>query len=507
MAAMSETSGNQYDILVAGSGFAGSLTAMIFHHMGFKVCLVEKGQHPRFAIGESSTPIADILLRGIALKFNMPWLHDFSRYGTWQKSHPDIVCGLKRGFSFFKHYPGEKFTTDANHKNELLVAASSDDIQSDTNWLRSDFDTFLVNKVRETGIAYFDLTEIISAKRDEHWEFHTSRLNKNKVFHAFFFIDATGGDGLLKNLMGITSSSDGFLTDSFALFSHFDNLPRWTEMLQEESISINDFPYDPDNSALHQILDEGWLWQLRFNNERTSLGLVLDSHEPFFKDLQTGQIWNIIREKYPSINKIIEFDWLSHEPGKMIRSARLQRKTQRCYGKGWVALPNTAGFVDPLFSTGIAHSLAGIKKIADIFYQNWKNDDLLYRGLKEYECAIYQELKIIDLLIAGSYKTMAHFTLFNAWSMLYFASTIAYEQCLLKGEPAGYFLNAESSYINDMVEKSYSDLLKILEANKPTSEDIRKFTRLIKKRIQPINTAGLLDPTSKNMYHHTAAKL
>jgi FADH2 O2-dependent halogenase len=155
---MNETSSDQYDILVAGAGFAGSLTALILNNLGFKVCLLEKGQHPRFTIGESSTPVADMILRNLASKYNLPWLHDFSRYGSWQQSHPEIVCGIKRGFSFFKHFPGKDFVTDESHKNELLVAASTDDIQSDTNWLRADFDAFLVNKVKESGIDYFDLT-------------------------------------------------------------------------------------------------------------------------------------------------------------------------------------------------------------------------------------------------------------------------------------------------------------------------------------------------------------
>ena len=108
---MPENTSNHYDILIAGAGFAGSLTALILHTLGFKVCLLEKGRHPRFTIGESSTPVADMILRNLASKYNLPWLHDFSRYGSWQQSHPEIICGIKRGFSFFKHYPGKDFNT------------------------------------------------------------------------------------------------------------------------------------------------------------------------------------------------------------------------------------------------------------------------------------------------------------------------------------------------------------------------------------------------------------
>ena len=504
---MTEITDKQYDILVAGAGFAGSITALILHNLGFKVCLIEKGQHPRFAIGESSTPVADLLLRNLALKYKLPWLQDFSRYGSWQQSHPEIVCGIKRGFSFFKHYPGKDFMTDEHHKNELLVAASSDDIQSDTNWLRADFDAFLVNKVKEYGIDYFDLTEIVSAKRNAAWAFHVSRFNERNMIHASFFIDATGSSRLPDKLLGIESSSEGFLTNSFAVFSHFNHVPKWAEMLQKAGIPSCDFPYNPDNSALHHILDEGWLWMLRFNDERTSLGFVLDGTNAFYENLPADRIWNDRMEKYPSIKNIIKDTSLARLPGKIIRSERLQRKIKHCFGPGWVALPHTVGFVDPLFSSGIAHSLAGIEKVIGCINRNRGNEKLLEQNLQEYEKAVFEELKLTDMLVAGCYKTMPYFDLFCAWSMLYFAATIAHEQRRIRQEEPGYFLNADDPAIRDMVQKSYADLLKIISHQQPTREEITWFTDLIKERIRPFNTAGLMEPSSKNMYLHTVAKI
>ena len=94
--------------------------------------------------------------------------------------------------------------------------------------------------------------------------------------------------------------------------------------------------------------------------------------------------------------------------------------------------PHTAGFVDPLFSSGIAHSLAGIQKMAGILQNIGERDEELYQSLAQYEQGVFEELKFIDQLVAGCYQTMDCFGLFNAWSMLYFAATIAYEQRLLK---------------------------------------------------------------------------
>jgi FADH2 O2-dependent halogenase len=504
---MHKKSEDHYDFLIAGAGFAGSLTALALQKSGFKVCLLEKGQHPRFAIGESSTPVADMILRELSSKYNLPWLYYFSRYGSWQQSHPEIVCGIKRGFSFFKHYPGEYFTTDKNHKNELLVAASSSDVESDTNWLRADFDAFLITKVKESGIDYFDLTEITKATRNSEWEFHIDRLNEKDIIHSSFFIDATGSSSLLEKLLGIESSSNNFLTNSFAVFSHFNNVPCWTEILKGKQIPLNDFPYDPDHSALHQILDEGWMWMLRFNDQRTSIGFVLDEKEEFYTNSSTEKIWKDMLTKYPSINAILNEAELHSQPGRIIRTERLQRKLKNCFGDGWVALPNTIGFVDPLFSSGIAHTLSGVGKLLEIINESWGTADVFYENLKEYEHSVFEEMKLIDSLISGCYKTMNHFELFNTWSMLYFAATIAHEQRRIKKKAPGYFLNADDLHIRKMIEDSYEDLLKIISSKNPSNEEIKTFTAIIKERIKPFNSAGLLDASCKNMYRHTVADL
>ena len=503
---MSKKSDHAFDILIAGAGFAGSLMALVLNNIGFRVCLIEKGQHPRFAIGESSTPIADMILRQLSQQYNLPWLKDFSRYGSWQLAHPEIVCGIKRGFSYFKHEPGKEFITDSIHSNELLVAASTDDIQSDTNWLRADFDAFLVTKVQEADIAYFDLTEIVSAEKNTGWIFHTNG-DKSADITASFFIDATGSGSLLEGLLGVKSSSDDFLTNSFAVFSHFNDVPRWMDVLQKADIPTGDFPYDPDNSALHQVLDEGWLWMLRFNDERTSLGFALNGQKNDFKNMPAEQIWDQLLRKYPTIQNLLKDITLSSQPGAILKSGRLQRKTGRCFGDGWAALPHTAGFVDPLFSSGIAHSLAGIQKMAGILQNHWGRDEELQQSLTQYEHGVFEELKFIDKLVAGCYQTMDNFRLFNAWSMLYFAATIAYEQRLLKQMPSGYFLGADDHKVRNMVDVCYEDLTVIIKKQQITAGDISQFTNLIRQRIAPVNIAGLLDPALKNMYRHTAVNL
>ena len=91
------------DIAIVGSGFAGALCALALRQRGRRVALVERGRHPRFAIGESTTPLTNLLLEELADRYDLPQIRSFSKWGTWQRARPDVACGLKRGFTFLFH--------------------------------------------------------------------------------------------------------------------------------------------------------------------------------------------------------------------------------------------------------------------------------------------------------------------------------------------------------------------------------------------------------------------
>src|SRR5882672_8991215 len=155
------------DLAILGSGFSGTLLALIARRLGYSVALLERGSHPRFAIGESSTPLADFKLAAIADRFGLDWLRPFAKYGTWKATHPEVACGLKRGFSFFRHEQDQAFAFRESNDNALLVAASPDDAHSDTHWFRADFDAFLVDQAKRAGVIYLDRLEIQFLRHEE----------------------------------------------------------------------------------------------------------------------------------------------------------------------------------------------------------------------------------------------------------------------------------------------------------------------------------------------------
>jgi len=497
----------KYDFVIVGSGFAGSVLGMCLSKTGYSVCILEKEKHPRFAIGESSTPIADMVLRKLSDEFNLPFLSKISRYGEWQRNYPEIGCGLKRGFSYYFQKPGEEFAGNREHSKELLVAASVNDENSDTNWLRSDVDHFLTQKASEEGITVFEKTEIIDMRRNNEsatWEISAGTVESRKNIQCSWLIDATGSNSFSQKFLGTKSSSESFETNSRALYSHFEGVPYWLSYLESSKTHVDDYPYNPDHSALHQLLEEGWMWMLRFNSGKLSTGILLHSAEARNTDSAESQFFSVIR-RYPSLKRLFKSAQLSKLPGTIVKTGRLQRKLNRVFGDGWIAMNHTGGFVDPLHSTGIAHTLCTVEKIVNIFKNKPSSDDIR-AALAKYADTMFREIELIDLLVSAGYMTRRNFRLFTAAVMLYFVASVRYEQSRLKGIiPAGY-LCADEPEIEQCIRESFYEIKKAKSENRLAS-DTDKLIQNIKQRITPLNKVGLMDESKMNMYTHTAVEM
>ena len=83
------------DVAIVGSGFAGSLLARILATIGYDVVLLERGRHPRFAIGESSTPMAHLTLERLGARYGLDDCRDLATHGRWLARRPELFCEKK----------------------------------------------------------------------------------------------------------------------------------------------------------------------------------------------------------------------------------------------------------------------------------------------------------------------------------------------------------------------------------------------------------------------------
>lgn len=500
----------EVDVAIVGGGFGGSLLALVLQRAGLRVVLIDKGRHPRFAIGESSTPIANLVLKDLCREYNLPRVAPLAKYGTWQVTHPQLVSGIKRGFSYFHHEADRPFVADANHSTELLVAASSSDQNSDTHWLRQDVDAFLFGEARAAGAMCFeqcDVTQLqpIGSCVELGLKFVVPPLGGiseppeggTTNFKARFVVDASGEGGFLAKRLGIESRTHELHTNSRAVFAHFADVTRWKSCLEWHGIDTAEHPFDCDHAALHHVFEGGWMWQLRFNDETVSAGFVQDLNRGERPNLSASEEWNSWLQRFPSIGEQYANAKIVRPEGGLRSTGRLQRKLARAAGAWWAMLPNTAGFIDALHSSGIAHTLCGIERLARILIQSLGRDDLESR-LLEYERCVLGEVELIDLLVSGCFAALGDFRRFAAATMLYFAAATSYERARLAS--AGEFQPA-FLLVND---PNWLAVVRRMCARLSEVADVGQFERELAEAIRPYNVVGLCEPSLRNMYRHSA---
>jgi FADH2 O2-dependent halogenase len=496
------------EVAILGSGFAGSLMALILNKLRIEAVVLDRQAHPRFAIGESSTPLADMALRDLARRYDLPRLAPLSKYGAWMATYPHVMRGLKRGFSYFQHEPGLDFVPSAEHANELLVAASTGDAESDTHWLRADVDAFFADEVRAAGIPLLERAEITTVQgAGDGWRIEGRHDDAALVLDAYFIIDASGEGSVLARALGIASETHLLKTHSRALFAHFSGLKLWREMLLARNAPLADHPFDCDRAALHQVLDGAWMWQLRFDSEVVSAGFAIDPRRhPLDDMLSPEQEWDQWLARYPVLREQFAEAKIVAPEGGLRRTGRMQRLWSVRAGSNWAMLPHTAGFIDPLQSTGIAHSLFGIEKLALIFDRHWKTDrPELEEALANYEEQIGREIRLIDAYVAACYQALPRFDLFSKICLLYFAGTVTCERRRQAGggNEELLYLGAEDEHLATIAQRVLESLPAVKQ-QPPESDAFENWLAWLRDLMAPYDKVGLFDPAAKNMFRHTA---
>ena len=490
------------DLLVVGGGFGGSLVALIARRLGLEVVLVERGSHPRIVIGESSTPMANLLLGTLARRYDLDALRPFTTYGSWRRTYPRVTCGLKRGFSYFHHDEYRPFGPRPDRANELLVAANPDAEHGDTHWWRADFDAHLFGLVQESGIPCFDRMETDELTSGRRWRFCGTRSGSAVDIEASFICDATGGEAVLARSLGLENRAAQMCTSSRAVYGHFTGVRPWQSMYAACGGTTGAHPFDCDDAALHHLLRGGWLWCLRFDNEVTSAGVAIDARRcPAQPGLTAGDEWSNWLKRYP----VLDRQFAEARPRYALRrTGRLQRHYVEAAGENWVMLPNTASFVDPLHSTGIAHNLAGIARLGRILEQ--PPGDARAQLITGYHQALDRETQLVDRFVHGCYLAMGNVDLFTAYSMLYFVAA-TYSEHLARTEglaPEVVFLLAHETHFRLLVERFYRRLC-VLSHEGASANATRVFTNDLTIAVRRYNVAGLCDPAKHNMYEYCEA--
>lgn len=162
-------------------------------------------------------------------------------------------------------------------------------------------------------------------------------------------------------------------------------------------------------------------------------------------------------------------------------------------GQRWVALPHTFGFVDPLFSSGIAWTLRAVERLAAILGESTVESRLREgSAFDRYAALLEQELDQIDALASGAYAAMADFELFAAYSMAYFAAVSWAEVRQRLLAPAGAMWESFLGADDPEFARLFHDARAALPPPGSTAGDrVPSYWRWINARIARRDIAGL----------------
>ena len=409
----------RFDVLILGAGFAGTVLATVLGRHGLKVLVLEEGEHPKFAIGESTTPEFTLRMCLAAHRFDVPELAHLTNFYAI-RDNLGSSHGVKRSFSFLYHREGREQTP----RESLQVPTLHPPIGPDAHLFRQDVDAYYLAVAIRYGVT------IVQRARVTHLDVDgkeaCARTEKHGEFRARYLVDAGGMRSPLAAALDLRENPTRYQTRSRAIYTHFIDVRPYDRVGGPRQ--AHRLPYPHSQSTLHHLFDGGWMWVIPFNNHPRatnplcSVGLLLDVERfPRRDDLSPeAELLSFIR-RFPSVARQFE----RAEPVRnTIATGRLQYSSRRVVGERWCLTSHAGAFIDPLFSSGLPITISTITLLADALLKAFRDDDFSLERFAAVEEFVQQSFAQFDRVVSASYVSFRDFELWNAWGRIYLTGVL-----------------------------------------------------------------------------------
>lgn len=407
------------DVLVLGSGLAGSIAALCLVRQGLRVTILEKGTHPRFALGESTTTPSSLWIKVLAERFDAPELLNIST-GEGLRRHVAPTSGVKSNFGFLYHEKGAERMARAWQAVIPQAEFSEEDVgpppSSEMHYFRQDVDEYLWSTALAAGAVGKDDTSVARLAFDD--EGATVETTRGETIRCGFVVDASGYNSVVAAELGLREDPPRMRTNSRAIFTHMRGVKPY------EDVDEGPRPLAPwSQGTLHHFFNGGWMWVIPFSNYSgsqnplCSVGINFDNAcFPKDADYDPAQAWARFLDEYPAIAK----QFTDAEPVRpWIATGRLQYSSSRCVGDRFWLTAHAAGTVDALYSMGninIFQSLAtGVRLVLEAF-EHGSFSAAHFAPLQRLTDNLH---RFQDRIVYGSYVGMRHPDLLELWFTLW----------------------------------------------------------------------------------------
>ncbi|MEY2507420.1 MAG: hypothetical protein QOH01_1749 [Verrucomicrobiota bacterium] len=323
-------SGDIYDVAIIGGGPAGSVAGALLARAGRRVIVLERDKFPRFHIGESLLPFSMQV-------FSRLGLHEkFARAGFMEKFGGEMYGAC--GDDGVKFYFEDGFRSQTDRSYQVT---------------RADFDKVLLDHAAESGAEVCEETGVDAVDfTNDGATIAISRKGNgaSEKIRARYVIDASGRNSILGAKFKLKLNYEHL--QKISVFAHYDGMTRAEGR-------------DGTLTRMVRAADR-WFWVIPLSPTRTSVGVVLDGAVYKKTGLSAEEFLQRAIEEQPLLTQHMR----DAERVTPVRTAAdFSYRSRHLTGDRWMLAGDAAGFIDPVFSSGVFLAVLAGEQAADALHE------------------------------------------------------------------------------------------------------------------------------------------
>ena len=370
-----------YDVAIIGGGPAGSTAATLLAKAGRRVVVFEREKFPRFHIGESLLPfsVGTFDRLGLREKLDATFMPKFGGEIT-------AACGTKGVKFYFK----DGFRSQRDRAYQVT---------------RSEFDKLLLDHSRENGVEVREQSEIARLEfADEYVDLFwvgsarcADRASQRDVpttahgrTRARYLLDCSGRQTILGSLFNLKKTYDHL--QKFSVFAHYENVERLP---------------GKDATLIRMVrgLDR-WFWTIPLTETRTSVGVVMDTATfRATKLAPQAALETFIAEQPLMVERMKNATLVS----PIYSAGDFSYRNTRLAGDRWLLAGDAAGFIDPVFSSGVFLAIMSAEQAADTLEEVLRDESKRKRSFNKYSRTVNRIMDIYLTFVNSWYRNGKEF--------------------------------------------------------------------------------------------------